>query len=361
MKLIVQSEPCLLLETAELVYAFVNGIPAEKMTCPMPYAIPAGEMERIQQEVCRGLDPEDPELRFFFAGVPVGDKHGRLSCLASCLLYAGLPIASYDVDETLHALKTCELTTVRPFHVIGLAAYSIGYAGADQYTNLTQEFSKLAVPVHYQMQLVEIFSNFGWYVDQLGEILRPLAQRLKPLLLQWVEAAAGQREAWERYLATSEAVEDMLNRVQIKSQGLNCVELVMRYVFPLEAPGEFRALPGSLHLHMGIALTPGQPRPQSSAPLENWEFTALKLLSSPDRMAIIGALTGKPKSIQDLSVELELNPGSVFRDLNNLFNVGILTQEIIGGRNYYRANLKQIEKITDHLVLYLRQIGASSQ
>ncbi len=361
MKLIVQHEPCLLLETSELVYAFVNEIPTEKLTCPMPYAIPTGEMDRIQQEVCRELDPEDPEIRFFFTGVPVGDKHGRLSCLASCLLYAGLPVASCDVEETLHALKTCELTTVRPFHVIGLAAYSIGYSGADHYTNLTQEFSKLEVPVQYQMQLVEIFSNFGWYVDRLGNILRPLAEKLKPLLMPWVEAAAGRRAEWEQYLAEPQAVENMLSRVQIESQGLTAVELVMRYVFPLEAPGEFRALPGSLHLHMGTALIPGQPHPQTSAPLENWEFTALKLLSSPDRMAIISALTGKPKSIQDLSHELGLNPGSVFRDLNNLFNVGILTQEIIGGRNYYRANLKQIEKITDHLVLYLRQIGTNSQ
>ena len=48
----------------------------------------------------------------------------------------------------------------------------------------------------------------------------------------------------------------------------------------------------------------------------------------PDRARMLRAMTDHPMSVQDLSQSLGLNPGSVFRDLNNMNNAGLLTQEV---------------------------------
>lgn len=40
----IMSTPCYLLETVELIYAFVNGVPAEELTGPGSYCIPVREV-----------------------------------------------------------------------------------------------------------------------------------------------------------------------------------------------------------------------------------------------------------------------------------------------------------------------------
>ena len=43
----IMSTPCYLLETVELIYAFVNGVPAEELTGPGSYCIPVREVQRL--------------------------------------------------------------------------------------------------------------------------------------------------------------------------------------------------------------------------------------------------------------------------------------------------------------------------
>lgn len=42
MELRIEREPCMLYETVELLYAFVNDIPAERLTAEGTYCIPEG-------------------------------------------------------------------------------------------------------------------------------------------------------------------------------------------------------------------------------------------------------------------------------------------------------------------------------
>ena len=62
----IMSTPCYLLETVELIYAFVNGVPAEELTGPGSYCIPVREVQRIMDTVCAGLALQNPTLQFFF-------------------------------------------------------------------------------------------------------------------------------------------------------------------------------------------------------------------------------------------------------------------------------------------------------
>ena len=69
----IMSTPCYLLETVELIYAFVNGVPAEELTGPGSYCIPVREVQRIMDTVCAGLALQNPTLQFFFQKEALAD------------------------------------------------------------------------------------------------------------------------------------------------------------------------------------------------------------------------------------------------------------------------------------------------
>ena len=77
----VHRKPCILLETVELVYSYVNQIPAEELTENAEYCIPAREVSAIRDAVCSSLDPDNEELQFYFKGVPVAGTHRHRSWL----------------------------------------------------------------------------------------------------------------------------------------------------------------------------------------------------------------------------------------------------------------------------------------
>ena len=55
------NEPCMILETVELLYAFINELPAGELTAPGPYTIPSSE---LQNWTCgKRISPKCSELR----------------------------------------------------------------------------------------------------------------------------------------------------------------------------------------------------------------------------------------------------------------------------------------------------------
>lgn len=353
----VHRQPCVLLEAAELVYSYVNQVPAEQMTEDAEYCIPAQDIETIRQAVCGPLDLDDAELQFYFKGVPVDGKEPHLSCLACCMVYSTMNLGCGGVEETVHSLKNGWFLQDRPFRVGGINGISINLTAADpdEFTTLSKEISRLPVPHAYQLQLVEAFSAFTWHLDRLLAYLRPAAERLAPLLAPWVERAMPRAAQWEQYLQGPSAMQTMLRKTGLKQPEIHRLELALRYFFPFSGPGEYQSLGSHLSLHMGVGVEPGKDAPQAADFLRDWEFTALRLLSHPDRARMLRAMTNQAMSVQELSQSLGLNPGSVFRDLNNLCNVGLLTQEVIAGRVCYRTDSAAVDRLTKHLLSYLCQ------
>ena len=132
-------------------------------------------------------------------------------------------------------------------------------------------------------------------------------------------------------------MQTMLRKIGLKQPEIRRLELAMRYFFPFGGPGEFQHPQAHLSLHMGVGIPPGKDAPQAADFLHDWEFNALRLLAHPDRARMLRAMTGQAMSVQELSQTLGLNPGSVFRDLNNMKNVGLLAQEVVSNRIYYRT------------------------
>lgn len=150
-------------------------------------------------------------------------------------------------------------------------------------------------------------------------------------------------------------MQTMLRKIGLKQPEIRRLELAMRYFFPFGGPGEFQHPQAHLSLHMGVGIPPGKDAPQAADFLHDWEFNALRLLAHPDRARMLRAMTGQAMSVQELSQTLGLNPGSVFRELNNMKNVGLLAQEVVSNRIYYRTDSATVERLTKHLVRYLNQ------
>lgn len=65
-------------------------------------------------------------------------------------------------------------------------------------------------------------------------------------------------------------------------------------------------------------------------------------------------MMNRPMGVPELSKRLQLNSGSVFRDVNSMYNAKLLLFQPENGKNLYCTNLSAVVRITSNLVEYIR-------
>ena len=85
----------------------------------------------------------------------------------------------------------------------------------------------------------------------------------------------------------------------------------------------------------------------------NEDLTAVQLLSNMDRLRILRLLIGRKMLPREITHELNLNRGSVFRDLNNLQQAHLVEQVSQGDKLYYTANIAKANQVLDRLRTFL--------
>lgn len=353
MNVIFYPKPCLLLETTELVFAQVNQIPARNLTAEGEYCIPPEEVHRIQKAVCGELRCCEEELQFYFKGFCIGAETSQSSCIARCLVYNSLEVGCSDVDSMVQGLSAYWQAQPNSLRVSGIDMYSLSFDSTepDAFAPLSAEMMKLPIPAEYQTHLVEVFSHYERYLCRLAEILRPAADLLETLLEPWVQKAQPVAKQWEDFFTGDVAGDFFRNRASMNCQEVDSLELSLRY-FPAE-PGYLRIYEpnGDVRMLIGVAMKPGsRSHPARKEALADWEYTALRLIANPNRLAMLQAMTEKPMSGQDLAQTLGLHGGSVFRDLNSMRIARLLTMEMEGGKSVYRTDLAVIQLLSQHMV-----------
>ena len=119
-------EPCILYETVELLYAYINGISADRLTMDRVYCIPAPEIARLMGAACAGVDRQDPDFRRFFARRPILDEHSQFTCLAFCMVYWFIRLDTTDM--TLQMDRICanwERIRRQPFTIRAINRYAL--------------------------------------------------------------------------------------------------------------------------------------------------------------------------------------------------------------------------------------------
>lgn len=357
MNVTIYREPCWLLEAAELVYGLVNRIPAERMTASGPYCIPAEAVMRIQAEACAGLSPEDETLQFYFKGVRLKGGTDRLSCLGCTLLYSSLEVGHPNPDEMVAALsESWREMRQAGYRVSEINGFTLGMNLHDggKFNSLAMELMDLPLPKAYRMQLLEVFSSFDEHLHRVAALLEPVTQRLPALLEPWVSQTEGLMAQWEAFFRENSAEEFFLQRGQIEYAGYQSLEIAFRYFSPTPSPGKLRETDGSVRCQIGVSIKPSLSRTSSGEHMEEWELTALRLMGSAPRMEILHMVTDTYLTTQEIAQRLGINYGSVFRDVNNMYNAALLQVQNIGGRNYYRVNKPVVRQLAGHLTDYLR-------
>ncbi len=347
MNLIVHSEPCLLLEAVELVYTYVNKAPVEQLVANGEYCIPLEETWKILYQVCEDLDPSDEEILFFFRGTPVNGETERMSFVASCLVYSFVQLGHADLDSTIDALVRAWQERPRPLSIRGINTTSIDFESSSikRFTPLSGELAALAIPTAYQLQLLDALSNYEFYLRRLGEILRPVTEKLKPLLAPWVHRAAPRMAYWQHFLSSDQAEDFIFRKTMIRCGELQSIEIAMRY-FPagrgyLQYYDQEQAVCALFSVGMPVSVE----QRHTEEPLADWESAALRLLASPDRIAMLNAMMRTPMTGHDLIRKLGLNSGSVSRDLSSMLNAHLIIKEADSGKQLYRTNYPVVKKL----------------
>ena len=350
-------KPCWLLEAAELVYSLVNEIPAENLTVEGPYCIPANEVERIRRIACASIDPTDRQVRFYFQGVPLESIPERLSCLGNCILYQDLLLQCSEPEDMVQQLAQswneeyragCSISRIGPFTL------SVDRNPEHTFWSLSESIEKLPVPQAYQLRLIEVFTAYEMHLNRVYQLLLPVTQTLRELLVPWVQQATPLLDQWEAFFQTHSPQEFLQNRARAIVDEFDTLELTICYFFPNLCPSMTLRELRTVRCMMGVSKVPCLHMHVPKCP-EEWELSALRLVMNPARLEMLRIMRDTPMAVQELAQKLNLNVGSVSRDVNNMRNARLLLVDDSTSRSFYRTNLMEIEKITKHVLEYLRQ------
>lgn len=347
MKITVYREPCILLEATELVYAWVNQLPAENSAPDKEFNIPVEVALRIRDAVCQFLDPEDAELQFFFRSIPFGGESGQKTCIARCLVYNTLEFGHPDPDDMAKALSQAWDEEMKgPISITGMDQYSVSFAAGNpgEFLPLSREIAKLPLPTTYQLQLLDVFSHYGVYIQRLADLLRPVTSKLSELLQPWVLKAQSRLNQWEEYLSEDNVEEFFFQSYHMKVNAPDVVEIALHYFLPRSGMLHVAESGNIARMLLGTAMDIGI-KVQKKEKLSDREYSALRLIANPDRVAMLQAMMHEPMSGQELIQRLGLNSGSVFRDLNSMCNADLLIREIGKGKSIYRTNYPLLQSL----------------
>ena len=352
MEIQVITRPIALLEVADLVCAYVNGIPPKQLTEEGAGYIPAAEIAKMMEEVCGGLDRDSGKLKLYFRGYSMEDSGGTRQQLASvgCLLLSLFDHnGSNDPNQMRRELHDHYIGTGRPYRINTFGDCGFGWDPCDEYCSISDELDKLAMPEGLRLRLAEVLSGYHCHVDQLCDLLEPLAQRLEPLLQPWVEKLRPQMERWSLALHTDADRRDFTSRFTANLDECRKIVMMPRMLYPSVCRGTYSRA-GVLCCRAGIGLRIGQAQKPALIPSE---LAALRQLSGADRIEMLRAMAGQAMGPREIARKLGVNPGTVFRDLNNMTQAHLLKIVISGSSHAYVTDMDFLKKTAQRLVEYI--------
>ena len=289
--------PCLYPDATELFYAYVNGTPAKNLAFPGPCALPKSVMESMMQEACAGVDPADEQVRFYFEPFPL-PKYGSSSytCVARLLAFTYSDWSSPDAEHCVSSMQAAwPLERMQRERIVfsGIAPYRLCFRQLDPEEPIpfANGLGQFPAPAVLKDRLLEVFSDYPSHISALSSMLFPIMKYLERALPPWIAKAEPLIAAWERHLQFTSA-KDFIQK-ELCGNGdyeISGVTASLMFFHPQRLFFYYNQESKVLDLLIGAASSiPGQ----KTQKFANWEYTALRLLSSPLRMKMLYALRGK--------------------------------------------------------------------
>ncbi len=354
MEVKVYDRPNIMVETVELVSSWFNQVNPKNMTASGSYCIPATEIKRMMNEVCCDLDPEDAQLRFYFQGLPGDDPSAEkrpIACVAGLVIRSELHGMVCALEEYRQHLHNGIMGGTYP-RIITFTGSGVGISCRDNYSSIADGLIDLNMSDLLKLRLVETMANYHHHVDVLCNLLEPLARRLESLLEPWIEKMQPKVQQWREELSTQEGVDTFCARLNTNLDGLECIYMTMCMLYPHIGGGSFSHEEKNLRCAVGLTMPAGIEKRQEILDLD---MAGLRLLSGKDRVEMLRAMSGRSMSQKEVTKELGINSGTVFRDLSSLTAAHLLSLTVKGDNRTYTTNMEYLEKLTERLLEYIRQ------
>ncbi len=341
--------PFLFHEAVELLFHYTNGQPMPELPQEKhPYCIPAAEMERMMEEICRDIPWENEVLQDFFRQYKLpASNTGSFSCLARVLAFSfvdlGSQTARQAVDSIIRRFEDVResgavFDELRPF-TINTHPGSSPDAGIPD----------LNAPASLRKQLLRVYRDPVGTLQPLISLIEPVMARLQTELRPWAFRAEPMLKIWEDTMnrqTPERFFRDTLHYDELPP--ITSVELGIVYFLPqwLLLGLENDQSTMKIFIGAGTRLLSGSPVDS----LMGWEYRALQLLSSPVRMRMLHAMHKKPMSSRELAQELNLHLGTVTRDINSMDEAYLLNVIPNGARRRYTLNCQAIRTLAEHLL-----------
>ena len=274
-------------------------------------------------------------------------------------MYALVDMHALDIPSQIEAMcARWERMRRGPFVVRAINRFTIDVSKHPEGKSafLAEELKKLPIEEDFCLALLETFSDYTYRMEQLRGMVEPVARELRPLLEPYVSNAQGLQQMWQTFFQEN-TVEDFLDKRtgMVPEHPVDRAGFVLRYLDVHCAVGHGYSEQDSFWMHLGVALLPTLQPGFEQGRLNEREFAAFHLLGDKSRSDMIRAVTNRAMSMRDLTAQLGLNPGTIFRNLNSLTNAGLLVKELRGDRYFYRANFTFIEAVFQHMLDFYRQ------
>ena len=361
MRVFVTNQPYILYETVELLRGFVNRSALDTLTMDGEYCLTEEQLSKVMEAACEGVSPEDNWLRHFFQEYPILDDSNQKTCLASCIAYGmfNVHLKEQGLKEQLdYVVGDWKKLRMNGYRFIGINRFGVNIDDnpSDEPIRLADELKKLPITEEFFLLLHETFSDLEYSVNKLYKILAPVAERLVLLLEPYAQRAAALAQQWAMFFQDRATLLEFLRRRtgNIQEDSIDWVHITLRYVHSRYSVGTLTDDGHGVGFHLGvgvkITMTSGY---EEGAP-SSWEreLAAFKLLGDRSRQEIIHLLNRDAMTIQEVANCLNLNSGSVFRNINSMLNAELLIRENRGGRIYYRSKLPYIQSIFDHMMAF---------
>ncbi len=355
MEIKVYENPNLLWEAADLLCAYINRISPEKLTSGRPYCIPASAVAEMMEQVCGHVNRDDLWVKFYFQGFPVElpSAEGKQTTSLGSLLVRNATIASdCAIRQCREVMHSALIGSGQPYKIFGASAYSFNIDICQEPRPISHELEKLGLPDEMRLRLAEVLSNYHYHVDRICDLLEPLALLLKPLLTPWVDELRPAVDQWRDVLKTEEGLQGFLSRLNINSDWPEQIFVGLHFFYPEISVGNCELGDRIFCMNAGLKLLPLQQEQEQI--LGHMEMAALRLLSSPDRIKMLRAMSGRVMTQKEIALELEINSGTVFRDLNSLTMTQLVNVVLDGNYRGYTTNLEYLERVTACLNQYIR-------
>ena len=344
-------KPCLILEATELLYVFVNQLSPRMLTADGPYCIPPAEVSAFMEEVCGSLSPEEPTLHYYFQKYQLLEQSGA-TCLARLMVFSFVNLNESDPGLSFQALcDAWDRLRQGGYYFTSCSEYGLSmYAPRDSSTvPFAHGLWKLPLPLPCKEQLMEVFSDFPRHTKRLAALMKPVMERLGSALAPWVDRAEPLIRQWEATLQDQDLAQFLQTHMLIQTDyPLDSATASLLFFMPNLTPGLVDEKRRLTRFCIGVNIQPQKGIAMSK--LEEWEYTAMRLLGSPARMEMMNAMRQRPMTSRELSQELGLHLGTVTRDIRNMHNARLLNMKLGGSRPHYSVNFDTIRALAQRLL-----------